>query len=373
MLSPRERPVVEKSLAKQPADRWLTCTAFADALQSCSEESTTVPPKAPGRPYLWPWLLICVALVVTVVTLCLGALGLVWYICSPTVRVGIPPELPKTAIKGHPFDVPPALPEMPIKGRPLRQGEIANSIGMYLIEIPAGQFWMGSQPGRVDNQPDELWHSVDISKPFYMGVHEVTQKEFQLVMSENPSFFSSTGDGRMKVAGLDTDSFPVEQVSRTKAGEFCRVLSMRAGEQEAGRSYRLPTEAEWEYACGGKDPGNGRPPFHFGLALSRQTANYNNHLGRTAQVGSYPPNAFGLHDMHGNVWEWCEDWYGKYDLAQKRDPPGALNGENRVFRGGSWKHADNHCRTAFRNSAPRDFPGDYLGGFRVVCVIAKKG
>ena len=199
------------------------------------------------------------------------------------------------------------------------------------------------------------------------------------VTGVNPSWFSLTGDGASRVGGLSTRSFPVERVSWEDAVEFCRKLSDLDEEKRSRRTYRLPTEAEWEYACrAGSGPEN---PFSFGRVLSSAQANFDGHhpyggaaegphLARTAKVGSYPPNALGLYDMHGNVWEWCADWYGHgyYKESPSRDPSAPQNGKRRVVRGGSCYNSGGDCRAACRNS---DAPNSrcLTFGLRVVCSI----
>ena len=192
---------------------------------------------------------------------------------------------------------------------------------------------------------NEEQHEVSITKPFYLGVYVVTQAEYEKVMGNNPSWFSAKGDGKDKVKDMDTGQFPVEKVSWDDAVAFCKKLSELPEEKKAGRVYRLPTEAEWEYAC----RAGTKTAFHYGDSLSSKQANFNGnfpyggadkgpYLGRTAKVGSYAANAFGLYDMHGNVWEWCQDWYDEnyYKNSPKEDPPGPAQGLHRVVRGGGW-------------------------------------
>jgi formylglycine-generating enzyme required for sulfatase activity len=238
---------------------------------------------------------------------------------------------------------------------------------------------MGSPKEKEDrNGEDEDQHEVEITRPFFMGAYEVTQEEYVKVMGKNPSYFSAEGEGKKKVKGLNTDRFPVEQVSWEDAREFCKKLSDRVEEKQAGRVYRLPTEAEWEYACRG---GAGDAThFHVGQTLSSPQANFDGtrpyqadegpNLGRTAAVGSYKPNAFGLSDMHGNVAEWCADSYLKdyYRKSPGKDPPGPKGGDLRVYRGGSWLDDGKDCRSAARNSSLPTFKGSAYG-FRVVLVI----
>jgi formylglycine-generating enzyme required for sulfatase activity len=171
---------------------------------------------------------------------------------------------------------------------------------------------------------------------------------------------------------------PVEQVSWEDAMEFCRRLSARPEERRAGRLWRLPTQAEWEWACRGG--ARGPSPFCFGAGLSSTQANFDGNspyggaprgpcLGRTCPVGSYKPNGFGLYDMHGNVWEWCLDWYD-VDFAKnaaRRDPFGPPHGELKVIRGGSWKEGAEHCRSAVRLFG-KPTERSQIIGFRVVCV-----
>ena len=195
--------------------------------------------------------------------------------------------------------------------------ELTNSIGMKLVLIPPGKFLMGSPKEEEHHEIDEEpRREVEISKPFYLGAFEVTQAQYRQIMGTNPSFYSPTGDAKDEVKGLNTDDFPVERVSWHDAKQFCVKLSALPAETKAGRVYRLPAEAEWEYAC----RAGTTTPFHFGKSLSADQANFDERvdlpgenkgewLGRTTKVGSYKPNAFGLFDMHGNVLEWCEDWY----------------------------------------------------------------
>jgi formylglycine-generating enzyme required for sulfatase activity len=253
--------------------------------------------------------------------------------------------------------------------------EVTNILGMKFVLIPAGTFLMGSPPEEVGRSADEgPQHEVTITRPFYLGVYPVTQMQYQLVMKASPSHFSRSGRGKDLVKDMETRNFPVERVTWGNAVVFCRKLSERPEEESEGRVYRLPTEAEWEYACRGDSP----HPFHLGLSLSSTLANFDGNypyggaprgpfLRRACVVGSYPANALGLHDLHGNVWEWCQDWYGEhyYQESPAEDPQGPATGDRRVLRGGCWSSPGSNCRTAYRGKLE---PGDHLHrvGFRVV-------
>jgi formylglycine-generating enzyme required for sulfatase activity/uncharacterized caspase-like protein len=276
--------------------------------------------------------------------------------------------------------------------------EVENSIGMKLVRIPSGTFQMGSPAEEKLRGPDEQQHEVEITKDFWMGVHEVTQKQFKEVMGYNPSYFSTDGAGKTdlkyfdaskpaggkdKVAGKSTDDFPVENVSHDEAVVFCEKLSERVAERNSGRNYRLPTEAEWEYSCRGGATSSYQV-FHFGNSLSSKQANFDGKapygdagkevpLERTCKVGSYAANRFGLHDVHGNVMEWCSDWYGEdyYGKSPRRDPLGPSEGRGRVRRGGCWLFNGRSCRSANRGDAAPS-ARSLLIGFRVALVPARR-
>ena len=271
--------------------------------------------------------------------------------------------------------------------------EITNSIGMKLVRIPAATFKMGSPKGEKDRRTDEQQHDVEITKAFWLGMHEVTQKQFKAVMGYNPSFFSTDGKGKTgvvyrgnqpaggkdDVSGKDTNDFPVENVSWDEANEFCEKATALAAEKKSGRKYRLPTEAEWEHAC--RAGTSSYQVFHFGDSLSSKQANCDGDspyggaskgpfLQRTCKIGSYKPNAFGLFDMHGNVAEWCADWYQKdYQKDKKKDPKGPDESIAHMIRGGSWYNRAQDCRSACRDTGG---PSNNKRGFRVALDLSGK-
>ncbi|MEZ4529262.1 MAG: formylglycine-generating enzyme family protein, partial [Desulfobacterales bacterium] len=206
---------------------------------------------------------------------------------------------------------------------------------------------MGSpkdEPGRSD---DEILHKVTLTKGFFMQTTQVTQGQWKNLMGSNPSHFKQGGD-----------NCPVESVSWNDVQEFIAKLN-----QKTGQTYRLPTEAEWEYAC----RAGSETAFCFGDDKS-QLEHYawydRNSGGRTHPVAQRKPNAWGLYDMHGNVWEWCADWYGYYPTDAVTDPTGSSTGPNRVRRGGSWDNAARGCRSASRGIARPGYRISILG-FRV--------
>lgn len=236
--------------------------------------------------------------------------------------------------------------------------EITNSIGMKLVLIPKGTFQMGSPESEEGHRKNEVQHDVVISKDYYLGTFEVTQAQYEKVMGGNPSGFQ--GD---KVKG-DSSSHPVEQVSWEDAVEFCKKLSDFPVEKKAGRVYRLPTEAEWEYAC----RAGINTAFSFGDepgSLGASAWFTSNSGDQTHPVGEKKPNAWGLYDMHGNVWEWCSDWSIEFPRGAVSDPAGAGKGSDRVSRGGGWGSGALQCRSAIRGDSAPSRRSDYLG-FRVV-------
>ena len=225
---------------------------------------------------------------------------------------------------------------------------ITNSIGMAFVRIPAGSFTMGSNNGDSYEKPV---HRVTISRSFYMQTTEVTQAQWKSVMGNNPSRFKG-------------DNLPVERVSWNDAQEFIKRLNRKEGASK----YRLPTEAEWEYAA----RAGGTGAYCFGNDRGRlgEYAWYSSNSGNeTHHVGTKKPNGWGLYDMHGNVWEWVQDWFGKgyYSSSPNTDPRGPSSGTTRVNRGGSWDLGARCCRSAFRNGYGPGLTNDDLG-FRVARV-----
>jgi formylglycine-generating enzyme required for sulfatase activity len=241
---------------------------------------------------------------------------------------------------------------------------LTNSLGMRFANIPAGSFRMGATTGGdFDEQPA---HTVSISRDFFLGVYEVTQSEWKTVLGENPSWFSPTGPARADVGLRDTRRHPVDHVTWHEAVEFCRRLSDLPAEKQAGRTYRLPTEAEWEFAC----RAGTTTQFSTGNELCRRQACFA--TTEPMPVGSFPPNAWGLCDMHGNVWEWCADWYdpGYFAHSPAADPTGPPEGTGKVVRGGAWNSPVTHCRSSNRDFT-RATRRDIGNGLRVVCVGAE--
>ena len=275
--------------------------------------------------------------------------------------------------------------------------EITNSIGMKLVLIPPGEFMMGSPKELIEEElkahGDDQWykdhlpgegpqHRVRITKPFYLGMYEVTQEEYQRVMGKNPSEFSATGKGKDKVAGQDTKRFPVESVSWDDAVEFCRKLSEMPEEKAAGR-YVSPAVGGAVGVCVPcREHGSVQLQFGpqrdskevRGARAVRLRMVRRQRGGRTHAVGGKRANAWGLYDMHGNVWEWCQDWYDKdyYAKSSTDDPTGPFEGSGRVTRGGGWDHVAGHCRSGLRSGFSPGRQDNCMLGFRVSLVLADK-
>jgi formylglycine-generating enzyme required for sulfatase activity len=263
-----------------------------------------------------------------------------------------------------------------IKREPGQARQVAIDLGqgvtLEMVYIPGGTFFMGAAPNEADANSDEQpSHKVTV-KPFYLGKYQVTQVQWQAIVGNNPSYFK--GENR-----------PVEQVSWEDSKAFCDRLSQRTGQ-----TFRLPSEAEWEYAC----RAGTTTPFYFGETITPDLVNYNgdNPYGdapkgkyrqETTPVGSFPPNAFGLYDMHGNVWEWCEDvWHENYEGAptdgsvwEAKKGGGLLSnllggGENRrLLRGGSWYNYAVWCRAAPRHVLTPDSRYYFIGLRVVLCAV----
>lgn len=277
-----------------------------------------------------------------------------------------------------PFDAQEAREHQQRWARHLKAPRVgANSIGMALVLVPPGEFLMGSTPQQVvrlldegrrekdyewylDSLPSESpQHRVRITRPFYLGLCEVTQAEYQRVMGDNPSRFQGDPDR------------PVDKASWDDAAEFCRRLSELSEEKASGAVYRLPTEAEWEYACRAGTPTR----FSFGddAAQLGQHAWWNaNSQGSTQRGCRLKPNAWNLFDMGGNLWEWCADWHGAdyYAKSPVDDPAGPDSGKVRAVRGGAWNNAHRgNFRCALRSGRGPDAHFD-SSGFRVAMSVS---
>lgn len=390
-ISPDVEHACLKAMAREVRDRFPTMNEFALALSDCitarqlAADSVEVPPLPTDRPHFPP-----TKTRMDFTDSQEAQLTPLGSTSDETIGSPRPNEVP--------FDRETAWESQErwakYLGRPVHH---TNAIQMDLVLIPPGHFTMGSPETEPERSEEETPHPVQITQPFYLGVYPVTQAEFFRVMNCNPSQFHPDE------LGHETDRFPVEMVSWYDGLEFCNKLSARDGrppyyaltliqldergfikwaqvEVLGGVGYRLPTEAEWEYACrAGTETATA-----FGDALSSMQANFNGnspygtalrgpYLGRTSSVGCYPANQFDLHDMHGNVWEWCWDGSNEtyYQQSPQEDPKGPEDADTRVIRGGCWRDrgagapgGSGFCRSAARHHCS---PVVRLGvlGFRV--------
>ena len=243
----------------------------------------------------------------------------------------------------------PAKTDISAEGKPFTIPDLS----MEMLWCKPGTFTMGSPKSEEDRElfgTDETQHTVTLTKGFWLGKHEVTQTQWQSIMKSNPSEYKGA-------------NHPVEKVSWKDATAFCYMLTERernAGRLPVGWAFALPTEAQWEYAC----RAGTKTAYSFGAAITEKQVNIKRNIGKSTSVGSYPANAWGFHDMHGNVWEWCHDWYGKDPTGSVTDPMGPASGSLRVKRGGSWRSRGHFLRSARRS---HDTPGlrRYYLGFRV--------
>ncbi len=235
-----------------------------------------------------------------------------------------------------------------------------KATGIEMVYVAPGDFMMGSPASEKDKLVNEIHHKVTLTKGYYIGKYEVTQEQWEKVMGSNPSYFKNAGN-----------SAPVENVSWNDCQDFCKKL---------GFGFRLPTEAEWEYACRAGtatrfNTGDNESDLAVAGWYGKWYYDYEqkkfvegtggNSSNTTHPVGQKKPNALGIYDMSGNVWEWCQDWYAEYPAGSAVDPVGPSSGSNRCLRGGSWNRHARYCRSANRC---HDYPsGSYFSiGFRVV-------
>ena len=251
--------------------------------------------------------------------------------------------------------------------------DLGFGVKLEMVYIPGGTFYMGAPETEQRSYDDERPQHYVTLKPFYMGKYTITQEQWEKVVYSCPPVARELNS---RPAYFPGDKLPVEQVSWDDAVEFCARLSHKTGQK-----YRLPSEAEWEYAC----RAGSAKPFAFGDTITTNVVNYNGNYtygnapkgeyrGRTTPVGTFQPNAFGLYDMHGNVWEWCADtWHNNYEGAPNDGSAwiSEINQNVRLLRGGSWNYTPVHCRSAYRYDYLLD--GDYYHiGFRVVCSGAAR-
>ena len=252
--------------------------------------------------------------------------------------------------------------------------DIGGGETIEFVRIPKGKFTMGSPKGEASWQVDNIsvdyedvedpQHEVEITRDFYLGRYVVNQAQYRTITGKNPSHFKG-------------DRLPVDQVIWDEADDYCKVLA-----KKLRRKISLPSEAQWEYAC----RAGTRTPFYFGSKLNGDLANcsgdgpYGTKMkgpvkGKTTVVGSYPANPWGLYDMSGNVYQWCEDWLGSYSKLEGSRDPIQINGQGwyKVARGGSWKHDAGSCRSAFRLLGwfENDVKSDPQFGFRVLVSLEK--
>jgi formylglycine-generating enzyme required for sulfatase activity len=325
-MSDTEQAVLRRALDKNPHQRWPNCLAMVDALaRSASEHRTAASPRMPPSAHPAP-------LEAPFFQAEAGAAQLAW-----ARHLNVPVE---------------------------RFIDLGQGVRLELILIPPGKFMMGSPPTEVDRRLDETQHAVTLTRPFYLGRYPVTQGQFRAVMGALPNVCASPG------AAAAAPNDPVSNISWADAHAFCQALNVPG--------VVLPTEAMWEYAC----RAGTTTPFPFGDELNGVQANCHGHFpyGTTqagphmngpTPVGSYAPNAFGLYDMCGNVWEWCQDYYGPYKaLASLIDPcqHRSLDDDRRVVRGGSWFHRACYCRAAYRGR-PRPDECNATFGFRLAASV----
>ena len=277
----------------------------------------------------------------------------------PAASVPEPPSAEQTETASSPLQA---------HGAGAPKETLANSIGMEFVLIPAGEFVMG-MPDRGNNHapPECPPHRVRISRAFFLGRCEVTRGEYSRIMGQ------TTGDLHPAVdSDPQSDQFPVTGITWDEAARFCERLTALEAEQDAGRRYRLPTEAEWEYACrsGSSEPYDWSPQRRPG----DQTGEAAGILPPLplASVGSYPANRFGLHDMRGNAWEWTADWFERdyYLHSPMIDPPGPADGFLKVVRGGDWRFVGEPCQIDYSMLPP--WKGNSFVGFRVACEVSDR-
>jgi eukaryotic-like serine/threonine-protein kinase len=300
------RPLLKRALAKRPADRYATAEQMYEALELCQQElrgsTTTAAKSLPPSP------------------------------STDTTAVG------NSRSQAAPI------------AKPTLSESLANSIGMEFRLIQPGTFMMGSPSSEAGRGNAEKQHQVTLTRPYYLGIYPVTQEQYERVIGTNPSQFKGA-------------RHPVEKVSWEDAQEFISKLNGLSAEQSAGRKYRLPTEAEWEYACRAST----KTAYSFGddpKVLGKYGWFGENSGSKTHPVGEKQPNPWGLYDMHGNVWEWCEDRYGAYPAGAVIDPTGNSEDSSCVSRGGSWCIRAAFCRSADRNWA-QPSSRFVIRGFRV--------
>jgi formylglycine-generating enzyme required for sulfatase activity len=331
--------IVRRAMAKQPRDRYATVAAMLADLEAVTQSDRPEDPRKkvdlarvlagqrkPWRERIRAWLPGSSLLVLA------GACAGVYF------------ALPYLKSKAR-------TTEKTENAAPVQLPTFTNSIGERFLRVPAGVYTMGD-PLLADARP----RLVRVTLPFFMGATEVTQREFKLVMNSNPSKFVD-------------DENPVDSVTWAEAREFCERLSQHPAEKHSGRLYRLPTEAEWEYCC----RAGTRTHFAFGNSLRFSQANIRTGgLLRPTPASTYPLNPWGFADVHGNLWEWCSDWYKSDYFAESpvEDPQGPPNGHRRVLRGGSWNVGPEDCLSARRHD--RILPDERSPevGFRIVCIVS---